>query len=160
MEYQEFEAGEGLKLWMPPGAEKHRQLTREEQAFRDALDNHLDHSPRDSHCWMYTATKCPHPPKVWVHEVQFDYKEDSASHNFAQMTSARLSGSRPGFCRGCIRFANMLAEKVFLVDPATEWGMRPRRWHVVFSDGSVESGLVGELVPDLPAPKGKVGRYE
>jgi hypothetical protein len=149
-EYHETELSETLRLWLPPGAEKARDHTAEERAAQDDLDRQLDAAPRQEFCWSHPITKCSRTPTRWVNEIQFDFKEDKAGHNFAQITSAGLNGPTPGFCNQCLTYAPLLAELFYKNHEAYAWGMRPRRWHVRWENGDVTSGLVGEIDPTPP----------
>lgn len=152
-EFKEIAVGD-MRMWLPPNAEKDRSLTFEEKKARATVDEELTRKAeqRQGCCWMKTATGCRNKPARWVRDVQFDLKEDRAGINFAQVSSSDLEGPVPGFCNQCVNEASRLAEAVYFNHPMVQMGMRPRRWHVIFTDGTRTGGLVAQIDPNPQSP--------
>ena len=96
---------------------------------------------RQTTCWMSDATGCSRAPIVHVQEVGFDLRDIDATTRVAMLSSADLTGPVPGLCPHCLATAPpLLAEAVYSTRREMQFGLRPTRWFVRFTDGSTQSG--------------------
>lgn len=140
MELEEHRMGEML-LWAPKNHDKPRSLDAVEKIANEKLDKLLTEKSelRDETCW---CNGCPKSAAFWVREVQFDMKNDKAvAGNFRQVTSADYNSPVPGFCIGHIGSGPPeLAQAVYFNRAEMNWGLKPKRWFVIFTDGTKQGG--------------------
>lgn len=100
---------------------------------------------RQQTCWCFD---CNNKATVWVREVQFDLKGDKADINNAVVSSRDYPGPIPGFCFAHIASGpKELAEVVYWDRTEIYLGLRPRKWWVIFTDGTKQGGLCEVLNP-------------
>lgn len=93
---------------------------------------------RSQRCW---CDDCDKLSLVWVREVQFDLKEEKAGINHAMVSSKDYDGPVPGFCwKHLYTGPAELAQVVYYSRPEVQWGFRPNRWFVIFTDGNKIGG--------------------
>lgn len=141
-----------LLLWAPDRWDKARELTPQEKIVAAKLDKFLVEKSmlQDELCWCEDCTK---QARVWAREVQFDMKEGKAEANFRQVSSADYSGPVPGFCLGHIGTGPaQLAQAVYFSREEMKWGLKPKRWFVIFTDGSKQGGDCLQLDPKQIQP--------
>lgn len=100
---------------------------------------------RQSECW---DPNCSAYPVAWVREIQFDMLGDKAGINQNIVSSRDYVGPVPGFCS--IHIATgppQLAERVYWDQTEIYLGLRPRKWWVIFTDGTKQGGLCEVLNP-------------
>lgn len=101
---------------------------------------------RQEHCWMREARGCQGTPILHVQEVGLDMREQGARSRVALLSSKDLKGPVPGFCVGCMATAPaMLAEAVYSMRRETQFGVKPRRWFIRFTDGTSQVGECKEF---------------
>lgn len=139
--YSEFETG--------TNKEDH-SLERKivQQKIDDVLT--LKAEERQEFCWCFD---CKLKASVWVREIQFDMRGDKAGINQHVVSTRDYDGPIPGFC-----FAHagpgpaQLAETVYWDRTEISLGLRPRKWWVIFTDGTKQGGLCKILNPDNLKP--------
>lgn len=145
-----------LHLWAPKNFDRARNLTAPEKIANEKLDSLLTIKAeiKAETCWEHDALGCNRKPAYWVREVQFDMKTDSkAKQDFRQVSSADYDGPVPGFCLGHIGSApSRLAQAVYFARPEMHWGLKPRRWFVIFTDGTKQGGECVSLDPHQIQP--------
>jgi hypothetical protein len=121
-----------------------------EKIKREAVDLLLTEKSeiRSETCWVNDG--CSGKPIVWVREVSFDLLHPDSRVDRAAVSSADYNGPVPGFCFRHINCADLLAEVVYLDHPVMQWGFRPLRWHVIYTDGTKESGSCDVIEDSLP----------
>lgn len=145
-------------LWAPANHTKARELTPTEKIVNERFEDVLTEKAvaRANRCWEHEALGCTHTPIAHVHEVQFDLKEDKAKPLFRQVSTADYDGPVPGFCIGHLSSGPArLAEAVYFSRPEMQWGLKPRRWFVIFTDGSKTGGECLYLDPKQLQPEFK-----
>lgn len=144
-----------LLIWTPKDIEKPRHLRPEEKIAREKFDKTLTQKAeiKDTKCWMHTLG-CKHNPIVWVREIQYDMKNDKAGINHSQVDTSQYDGPIPGFCLGHISSgAEKLAETVYFDQTPMIWGLKPKRWFVIFTDGTKQGGKCIQLDPKQIKPE-------
>ena len=139
MELEERKMG-NLTLWVPKGFSEGRSLTPVEKIRRDKHDTNLQEKAetRQKECWAYG---CQTRASTWVREIQFDFKTDKASINLASVDTSSYDGPVPGFCHvHAGKAVEELVQKVYNDLPPMQWGMKPTRWFVIFTDGTKTGG--------------------
>lgn len=100
---------------------------------------------RQEICW---CPGCIRKPLVWVREVQFDMRGDKVGINQHILSSGNYNGPAPGFCPlHVIDGPPKLAEAVYWDKTEIYIGLRPRKWWVIFTDGTKQGGLCEVLNP-------------
>jgi hypothetical protein len=143
-----------LKMWVPDNYDKDRHLSSNERKSLDAVQGilTLKSEIREDKCWMHTLG-CTHDASVWVHEVGFDLKEMKARLDFAQASSADMTGATPGFCNfHMAEGPAMLAQAVYQNNILVQWGYLPKRWFVKFTDGTSQRGPIKQINPTMAQP--------
>lgn len=144
----------GMFRWAHPDILKPRELTPQEKIGYDKTQSFLAEKAevRDDTCWNYNCTRKAY---VWVREVSFDFKGDKAEPTkHTAVSSGDYPGPVPGFCIFCIGTGpQLLAEAVYFDRPEMYWGVRPNRWFVSFTDGTIQGGECIELDPKQLSPK-------
>lgn len=104
---------------------------------------------RQSDCWMKDGFGCNHAASNWIVRVTFDFKGDKAAYiQHKAISTEDYDGPVPGFCDFCLsKGAETLAEKVYFSRPEMAWGVKPRRWFVELTDGTIIGGLCIQLDP-------------
>lgn len=100
---------------------------------------------RDRTCWSFD---CNNPPMLWVREVQFDMYGDKVGTDNHVVSTRDYEGPIPGFCS--MHVGNgpaQLAEAVYWDRTEIYLGLRPRKWWVIFTDGTKQGGLCEVLNP-------------
>lgn len=151
---EEKEMG-SLKLWTSPDIEKPRHLTPKEKIAREKYDRLLTEKSvhKSTECWMKTLDGCTGTPIAHAREVQFDLKNDRANIDHSHVSTGDYEGPVPGFCMRHIASAPpMLAQAVYFSRAEMYWGLRPKRWFVVFTDGTKQGGSCMEIDPKQESP--------
>ena len=152
LKLDEYKKGD-LIYWTTPGIEKDRHLTPPEKIKREKIDKDLTEKSvvRDTNCWAFG---CNHKAVSWVREVQFDFKQDLKNKiDHAVVSTRDYNGPVPGFCVGHLHNGPIqLAEKVYFSRQEMYFGLRPKRWWVIFTDGSKAGGLCQEIDPKQTMP--------
>lgn len=105
---------------------------------------------RQSECWCFG---CDKNASVWVREVQFDMLGDKQGPNQHVVSSRDYEGPAPGFCSMHIGSGpTQLAETVYWDKTEIYLGLRPRKWWVIFTDGTKQGGLCEVINPKGLAP--------
>lgn len=100
---------------------------------------------RDANCWRSTVG-CRGKAHTHVAAVEFDLKADDQPRGHAFIDTSEYPGAVPGFCIGCMGHGPRdLAQAVFVTRPEAKWGFKPKRWFVLFTDGTVQGGDVEEI---------------
>ena len=105
----------------------------------------LKSEDRQEQCWCFD---CSAKASVWVREIQFDMRGDKVGINQHVISTRDYNGPIPGFC-----FAHVaegpakLAEAVYWDKTEVYLGLRPRKWWVIFTDGTKQGGLCKALNP-------------
>jgi hypothetical protein len=144
-----------LLLWTPKDIEKPRNFKPEEKIARERFNKTLTEKAeiKDTKCWMHTMG-CSHNPIAWVREIQFDMKNQKAGINHSQVDTRDYDGPIPGFCLGHIATAPaQLAQAVYFDQTAMIWGLKPKRWFVIFTDGTKQGGECIQLDPKQIQPE-------
>jgi len=150
--YEETKKGD-FYYWTPPDLEKPRNLTPSEKLATEAhLEFVADKAVQRQHkCW---EVGCARDAYVWVLEVQFDMKGDKAdAGQHAIVNTQDYDGPVPGFCPTHLGGGPAhLAEQVYFSAPLMQWGFKPRRWFVIFTDGTKQGGSCLEIDPKQETP--------
>jgi len=136
----------------PVGSNK-EEATIREKIMQDAIDNILTikSEQRQDTCW---CNGCELKASVWVREVQFDMKGDKAGVNNSVVSSRDYPGPIPGFCFAHVGSGpQQLAEVVYWDRTEIYLGLRPRKWWVIFTDGTKQGGLCEVLNPKSLKPQ-------
>lgn len=134
--YSEFETG--------TNKEDHSLDRKIAQQKIDAILT-IKSEERQSECWCLDCVK---PSVVWVREVQFDMRGEKAGINQHVVSTQNYNGPIPGFCLGHIGSGpTQLAETVYWDRTEIYLGLRPRKWWVIFTDGTKQGGLCEVLNP-------------
>lgn len=141
-----------------PDLEKPRDLTPIEKFALDRKDKELTLKAdwRSTICW---AWGCNRPPTDFVREVGFDFKGDKAAAlDHITISSADYPGPVPGFCIPHTYSGEpmQLVEKVYWDRPEIQWGAKPTRWWLVFTNGIKLGGSCLEIDPLQLAPDVKL----
>jgi len=105
----------------------------------------LKSEERQESCW---SSGCARKAVVWVREVQFDMRGDKVGINQHIASSGNYNGPVPGFCPMHIAEGPpKLAEVVYWDRTEVYLGLRPRKWWVIFTDGTKQGGLCEVLNP-------------
>lgn len=134
------------------GSDK-EDIKPQEKLAQEAVDELLTIKAEDRQetCWCFG---CNNKTSVWVREVQFDLKGDKSDINHAIVSSRDYPGPIPGFCFGHISVGpKELAEAVYWDKTEIYLGLRPRKWWVIFTDGTKQGGLCEVLNPKNLKPK-------
>ena len=100
---------------------------------------------RQEECWCFGCSK---QPVAWVREIQFDMRGDKAGVNQHVVSTQDYNGPIPGFCLGHMGIGpTQLAEVVYWDRTEIYLGLRPRKWWVIFTDGTTQGGLCEVLNP-------------
>jgi hypothetical protein len=105
---------------------------------------------RQNFCWY---PECKGKPIAWVREIQFDMRGDKVGINQHVVSTSDYDGPVPGFCM--VHIANgpkSLAENVYWDRTEIYLGLRPRKWWVIFTDGTKQGGLCKVLNPENLKP--------
>lgn len=135
-----------ISYWTPDpvGSKKATKLERpEEKIAKEKRDKMFAEKAqhRSDTCYLCNGT-----PMLWVNQVQFDMRHPDASVDQAVVDSSDYAGPVPGFCMGhLIEGPRHLAERVYADLPVIQWGLRPLRWWVVFTDGTKQGGQCQEF---------------
>jgi hypothetical protein len=124
-----------------------------EKIARERLDGFLTEKAeqRQEVCW---CADCKMSASVWVREIQFDLKGDKADVNNSIVSSADYPGPVPGFCFAHVASGpKQLAEIVYWDRTEIYLGLRPRKWWVIFTDGTKHGGLCEVLNPKNLRPE-------
>lgn len=152
MELEEVKLANGMFRWAPKDIEKPRSLLAPEKIALDRKRRLLAEKAqsRQETCWLCGERKA----SVWVAEVGFDFKGDKADPiNHIAISSADYPGPVPGFCMFCEGIAPVkLAEAVYFDRPEMYWGVRPTRWFVIFTDGTVQGDQIISIDPKGELP--------
>jgi len=106
---------------------------------------------RQNVCW---SLGCENKSSVWVREIQFDMKGDKVGINQHVVSTSDYNGPVPGFCNAHIVLGpTELAEKVYWDKTEIYLGLRPRKWWVIFTDGTKQGGLCELLNPKSLKPR-------
>jgi len=145
---------DGTFTLAPPGLERPRELTPPEKIALGRKDAVLTAKAesRDETCWNHA---CARRATVWVREVTFDFKGERAEPvRHAAVSSADYPGPVPGFCAFHLGTGPAeLAQAVYFSRPEMQWGVRPNRWFVSFTDGTKQGGMAVEIDPKQEMPK-------
>lgn len=105
----------------------------------------LKSEDRQKTCWSFN---CSAGPIAWVREIQFDMLGDKAGINQNVVSTRDYGGPIPGFCAAHIANGPAeLAETVYWDRTEIYLGLRPRKWWVIFTDGTKQGGLCEVLNP-------------
>lgn len=148
----EYRDGESFLVTSSPIGSNKEYAKPQEKLAQEAIDEILTMKAEDRQetCW---CADCNSKATVWVREVQFDLKGDKADINNAIVSSRDYPGAIPGFC-----FAHMgngprdLAEAVYWDRTEIYLGLRPRKWWIIFTDGTKQGGLCETLNPENLKP--------
>lgn len=100
---------------------------------------------RQTECW---CNGCQNRPTAWVREIQFDMRGDKVGINQHVVSTRDYEGPIPGFCIGHVASGPAeLAERVYWDRTEIYLGLRPRKWWVIFTDGTKQGGLCEVLNP-------------
>lgn len=100
---------------------------------------------RQTECW---CDGCINKPSVWVREIQFDMRGDKVGINQHVVSTRDYDGPIPGFCLTHVaQGPAQLAEAVYWDRTEIYLGLRPRKWWVIFTDGTKQGGLCEVLNP-------------
>lgn len=124
-----------------------RQMTPAEKLQRQRQDALLAAKAvvRDTMCWR-SSVGCKGRAMTHVAAVEFDLKAPNEPRGHAFIDTSDYPGAVPGFCVGCIGTGPQdLAQAVFMSRPEMQWGFKPTRWFVLFTDGSSQGGDVKEI---------------
>lgn len=100
---------------------------------------------RQEDCWHFG---CKNKASIWVREVQFDMRGDKVGINQHVVSTRDYQGPIPGFCSAHIGVGPaQLAETVYWDRTEIYLGLRPRKWWVIFTDGTKQGGLCEVLNP-------------
>lgn len=150
--YEEEKRGD-FYYWKPPDLIKPRHLTPGEKI---ATERHYDEQIekaliRDDLCW---ELECKLRARVWVLEVQYDMKGSKAElGKHAVVNTSDFTGPVPGFCMLHIGTGPAhLAERVYWTRTLMQWGFKPERWAVIFTDGTKQGGSCLEIDPKQETP--------
>lgn len=124
-----------------------RAMTPKERIQRQRHDAQLaaKATAREEKCWRHTVG-CKGKAITHVAAVEFDMKADGEPTGSAFISTNDYPGPVPGFCLACqSRGPQDLAQAVFVSRPEMQWGFKPRRWFVLFTDGTQQGGLVEEI---------------
>jgi hypothetical protein len=100
---------------------------------------------RQEQCWCFGCTS---KASIWVREIQFDMRGDKAGINQHVVSTRDYNGPIPGFCHSHLGSGpTELAEKVYWDRTEIYLGLRPRKWWVIFTDGTKQGGLCEVLNP-------------
>ena len=105
---------------------------------------------RQESCW---CPDCKGKPVVWVREIQFDMRGDKVGINQHVVSTKDYDGPVPGFCVAHVAKGPAdLAEIVYWDRTEIYLGLRPRKWWVIFTDGTKQGGLCEVLNPENLKP--------
>lgn len=105
---------------------------------------------RQSSCWCYD---CKSKPTVWVREIQFDMRGDKVGINQHVVSTRDYDGPIPGFCFAhLVDGPSQLVEVIYWDRTEIYLGLRPRKWWVIFTDGTKQGGLCEVLNPENLKP--------
>lgn len=153
MRLEETRLPGGMFRLAPPGVENPRELTPPEKIALERKDAVLTAKAesRATECWSYG---CARAPVAWVREVSYDFKGDKAAPvRHSAISSGDYPGPVPGFCHGHLGTGPAeLARTVYFDRPEMQWGARPNRWFVSFTDGTKQGGSVMEIDPAEVTP--------
>ena len=146
---------EDLKVWTREEHLKSGITDPKEKIAREKIDEMITSKAeiRSEECWV---EGCNHSPRIWVREVQFDLSEPGSPKDIAHVSTADYTGPVPGLCLAHEKTGSeMLAQAVWMNDPAIFWGYRPKRFIVIYTDGSVTEGDCISIIPSPKSPEVK-----
>lgn len=121
--------------------------TPRDKALQESVDSFLTTKSelRQQECWFFGCNKAP---TIWVREIQFDMLGDKSGINQHVVSTRDYNGPIPGFCIAHIAAGpTQLAETVYWDRTEISLGLRPRKWWVIFTDGTKQGGLCEVLNP-------------
>lgn len=123
-----------LKVWTREDILKDGKTLPAEKLAQERVDSVITSKAemRQEDCWV---AGCPHKPVVWVREIQFDLAKVGAPINISNVTTADYEGPIPALCPLHER-AEQLTEAVYLDRKEMQWGFKPERAIVIYTDGS------------------------
>lgn len=144
--YEDEESGSFLYTKKEQGSNKEDSSIRG-KIIQDKIDQFLTikSEDRQEECWCFG---CRAKPIAWVREIQFDMLGDKAGINNHIVSTRDYEGPVPGFCPAHV--ANgpaQIAEAVYWDRTEISLGLRPRKWWVIFTDGTKQGGLCEVLNP-------------
>lgn len=143
----EYKDGDSFLVTDNPIGSNKEERRPQEKILQERIDDFitLKAEERQEFCW---CEGCERKASAWVREVQFDFKGDKAGINNAVVSSRDYQGPIPGFCFAHIGSGpKQIAEKVYWDRTEIYLGLRPRKWWVIFTDGTTHGGLCEVLNP-------------
>lgn len=145
--FKEYRDGDSFLITKDEVGSNKRYVKPQEKLAQEQIDEVLTIKAEDRQeiCWHLNCSK---KASVWVREVQFDLKGDKMGVNNSIVSSRDYPGPIPGFCFGHITSGpQQLAEAVYWDRTEIYLGLRPRKWWVIFTDGTKQGGLCETLNP-------------
>jgi hypothetical protein len=143
----EQEDSESFLLTKKKVGSNNESQTIREKIVQETIDEFLSikSEERQQECWSFG---CKAKPIAWVREIQFDMLGDKAGINQHIVSTRDYNGPVPGFCPGHIaKGPTEIAETVYWDRTEISLGLRPRKWWVIFTDGTKQGGLCEVLNP-------------
>jgi hypothetical protein len=147
MPFEQRDSDGNFLLTKKPIGSNEEDHTLARKFAQQTLDEYLTikSEDRQTECW---SPDCVAPPIAWVREIQFDMLGDKAGINQNIVSSRDYVGPVPGFCVKHIATGPpQLAERVYWDQTEISLGLRPRKWWVIFTDGTKQGGLCEVLNP-------------
>lgn len=145
-EHESEDSGSFIYSKMEPGSNKTDDSLQRKIA-QQKVDQILSikSEDRQEECW---SNGCTRKPSIWVREIQFDMRGDKVGINQHIVSTRDYEGPIPGFCSLHLGSGPAeIAEAVYWDRTEIYLGLRPRKWWVIFTDGTKQGGLCEVLNP-------------